>query len=71
VKVAIQLAIREERRALPVLLRHSRGMILPRRVYVIDAEAARALREAGVRFTELSRDADVPVLAGTTGGRRI
>lgn len=69
--VVIQLSVREERKALPILLRHSQGMILPNRVYVIGAEAARALREAGVRFTQLSRDADVPVFAGTTGGQRI
>jgi hypothetical protein len=53
-KVIIQFTSREETRALPILLRHSPGMVLPSRRYVISEEAARALREAGVRFTEVS-----------------
>jgi hypothetical protein len=58
-KVVIQLSEREERKALPILLRHSPGMVLSERTYIIDAAAAKSLREAGVRFTELSREADV------------
>jgi hypothetical protein len=50
-KVVIQLSVREEERALPILLRHSPGTILPDRVYVIGEEAARALREADIHFS--------------------
>jgi hypothetical protein len=57
VKVIIRLSAREELQALPVLLRHSPGMGLANRTYVISTEAARALREAGVRFAELDSDA--------------
>jgi hypothetical protein len=57
-KVIIQFSVREEAKALPILLRHSPGMVLPERTYVLGEEAIGALREAGVRFTELSREAD-------------
>jgi len=71
VKVAIQMSVREERKALPILLRQAQGMVLPNRVYVLGIDAVRALREAGVRFTELSREGDAPVLQGATAGERV
>lgn len=70
-KVAIQLSAAEEVKALPVLLRHSPGMVLPNRTYVISAEAAKSLREAGVSFTEVSREADAPGEEGLVHGERI
>ena len=39
-KVMIRFTEREELKALPVLVRHSPGMVLPNRTYVISAEAA-------------------------------
>jgi hypothetical protein len=71
VKVVIQLTERQEKKALPILLRHSPGMILPDRTYVLSAEAVRALREAGVRFTEVTREAGSPGLEGVGSGERI
>ena len=58
-KVIIRLSAREELRALPILLRHSPGVVLPDRTYILSVEAVRALRSAGVKFRELSRDAIV------------
>lgn len=52
-KVVIRLTGREEAKALPILLRHSPGAVLPDRTYTISEDAARALRAAGVAFTEL------------------
>jgi hypothetical protein len=66
--VAIRLSRRAELKALPILYRHSPGMMLPGGIYVIRAEAARALRRAGVCFTELCREASAPDL---TKGRLI
>jgi hypothetical protein len=63
-KVIIRFSEREELKALPILLRHSPGMILPGRTYVICAEAARALRDAGVRLKVLCRDPGVGGLDG-------
>jgi len=74
-KQAIRLKNTEEAKALPILLnillRHSPGMVLPERTYVLSAEAVRALREAGVRFEELSTETDAPNLSGASTGARI
>jgi hypothetical protein len=70
-KIVIQLNKREEEKALPILLRHSPGMMLPDRTYVLGVEAVKALREAGVGFTELSREASAPGLEGVGTSERI
>jgi hypothetical protein len=66
--VIIRLTSREEVRALPILLRHSPGAVLPDRTYVLRPEAVESLREAGIHFTELSRQSTTP---GATTGERI
>ena len=66
-KVAIRMSAREEVKALPILLRHSPGMILPDRTYILGDAAVQSLRQAGVRFTEISRDSE----AAFTGERLI
>lgn len=70
-KQVIRLTKREEAKALPILLRHSPGMVLGDRTYVLTAEAVAALRDAGVRFEELSTEGDAPDLAGAANGVRI
>jgi len=70
-KVIIRMTNREEAKALPILLRHSPGTVLPERTYIISEEAVRALREAGITFTELSRDTDPPGLKEAVPGERI
>ena len=67
----IQMSEVEEAKALPLLLRHSPGTVLPNRIYVISAEAAKKLHEAGVQFTELSRESTAPHLEGVGSGERI
>ena len=69
--VVIRLTSREEVKALPILLRHSPGTVLPDRTYVLQPDAVQALRAAGVRFTELSRESDLPSGAGVAAGERI
>ena len=54
-KVMIRFTEREELKALPILLRHSPGMVLPNRVYVVSAAAAQALRDGGIRYREMAR----------------
>jgi hypothetical protein len=61
-KIAIQFSSREECKALPVLLRHSPGMILKNGVYVVSLEAAQALRQAGIKFTEVTSELNAPSL---------
>ncbi len=55
-KTIIQMSEAKEAKALPILLRHSPGAVLPNRTYVLSDEAVKQLRQAGVQFTELSRD---------------
>ena len=70
-KVVIQMSDREEARALPILLRHSPGMVLPKRTYIISEEATKSLRNAGITFIELSREANGPQMEGVVPGERI
>ena len=51
-KTIIQMSEAEEAKALPILLRHSPGAVLPHRIYVVSEEAAKKLRAAGVQFTD-------------------
>ena len=68
-KVIIQLSKEEETKALRILLRHSPGMVLRERTYVLSEDAIRALRTAGIRFSELSREAIAPSLEEVAGER--
>ena len=69
VKVIVQLTPDQEAKALPILLRHSPGMVLPRHTYVLSEDALRTLRSAGIRFSELSREASAPSLEEAVGER--
>jgi hypothetical protein len=54
-EVVIRLSQQEEAKALPILLRHSAGVVLPDRTYVLDRGAVQALYDAGVEFHEITR----------------
>jgi hypothetical protein len=68
-KVIVHLTKGEEAKALPILLLHSPGMVLPHGTYVLSEDAVRALREADARFSEVSREAAAPSLEEVVGGR--
>ena len=70
-KVTIRLTAAEELKALPILLRHSPGTILPERTYIISPEAARALQDAGVKYTLVASETPPPRLTGAPAGERI
>ena len=70
-KTIIQLSEAEEAKALPILLRHSPGTVLPNRTYLVSEDAAKKLREAGVQFTELSRESNDSPLERVGSGERI
>jgi hypothetical protein len=71
VKVAVRFTKPEELKALPILLRHSPGMVLRDRTYVLGPGAVQSLREAGVKFTEIASDAGAPTLEGVGEGERV
>ncbi len=70
-KIVIQFTKPEEARALPLILRHSAGTILPNRTYVLDEEAVAELRKSGISFVTLSRESHAPGIEGVGSGERV
>jgi hypothetical protein len=68
--VVIQVNERHRARAWGYLVRHSPGTALPNCTFVVTEAAARGLREAGIRFTEISRPGETAA-AGVGAGERI
>ena len=50
--IVVQIVAADDAKAWNLLQRHSPGMALPDRTYVVNDDAIKILREAGVRFTE-------------------
>jgi hypothetical protein len=69
--VVIQFSATEELKALPILLRHTPGTILPNRTYIISPEAVRALQDASIHFTRVADETNPPRLEGAPAGERI
>ena len=69
--VVVQILAADDSKAWNLLQRHSPGMALPNRTYVLNDDAIKALREAGVRFTEVSRAAGKPRVQGALTGERV
>jgi hypothetical protein len=67
-RTVIRVSPRDRARAWALLVRHSPGVALPDGVFVVSEEAVRALREAGIRLSILSREAD---LSGAAASERI
>jgi hypothetical protein len=69
--VVIQIAARDHTKALGILLRHSPGVALRNRTYVVSEGAVHALTEAGVRFARVSCESLGPGREGLVAGERI
>ena len=69
--IAVRFTTEEELKAVPILMRHSPGMRLPCDIQVLSEEAVAALREAFVRFTEVTSEVASPGLEGATTGATI
>lgn len=69
--VAVRFTKTEELKAVPILMRHSAGMMLPSDIYVISTEAVEALRKAGVRFADVTSETAPPKRTGVASGERI
>ena len=70
-RVVIRLSAKQEAKALPIILRHSPGMILKNRTYILSDECVQLLRERGIKFTEMSRESEFAVATGELQGERI
>jgi hypothetical protein len=53
--VVIRFTAKEEAKALPIILRHSPGVILANRTYALSEQVVALLRTENIRFTEISR----------------
>jgi hypothetical protein len=69
-KIVIQVAARDDAKAWDLLQRHSPGVALPNRTYIVSEGASRALTKAGIRFSEVSRES-VSTELGAAAGERI
>jgi len=69
--MVVQFTVDEEAKALPILLRHSPGTVLPERTYVVEAAAANALRDAGISFLEIAPTLNLPFTEDVSIGERI
>lgn len=67
----LQFTVDEEAKALPILLRHSPGTVLPNRTYIVDESVVGVLREAGIEFHEITPTLDLPYVRGTPIGERV
>ena len=56
-RTVIRVSPRDSAKTWALLVRHSPGVALPDRTFVVSEEAVRALPDAGIRFSELSREA--------------
>jgi hypothetical protein len=54
--IVIPVAAKDKARAWGLLVRHSPGTALPDRTFIVSEVALRALRAAGVKFEEISRE---------------
>lgn len=68
--VVILVDERDRSRTWGLLVRHSPGTALPNCTFIVTEAAARALREAGIRFSEISRPGE-PDAAGVGASERI
>ena len=72
-KQVIQIAESDDARAWAILQRHSQGVALPNRTFIVSDEAVNALRQAGLHVTVLSQDsrAFTEEEEGVSSGERI
>ena len=69
-KIVVQISEQDDARAWSLMQRRFSGIALPNRTFVLPEEAVRALRKAGIRYTEISRDG-VLQPQGAIAGERI
>jgi hypothetical protein len=68
-KIVIQVVAPDDAKAWDLLQRHSPGVALANRTYIVSDEALQALTKARVQFSELSRDAGLPTEGAAVGER--
>jgi len=69
--VVLQFSAEEEIKAIPILLRHSPGTVLPNRTYVVDEALVSVLQGAQVKFREMTPRSHMSLLEEAATGERI
>jgi hypothetical protein len=69
--VVLQVTEADDAKAWDLLQRHSSGVALPKRTFVVSSEAAEALRRAGVLFVVLSSESRALATKGAIAGKTI
>jgi hypothetical protein len=67
-KIVIRITARDSAKAWGILVRHSPGMALRNREFIVSEEAVRALEQAGIKFRVVSREG---IHSGETTGERV
>jgi hypothetical protein len=67
-RIVIKVSARDCAKAWGTLVRHSPGMALPGRRFIVSEEALHALERAGIKYKELSREGSY---SGEIAGERI
>jgi hypothetical protein len=70
-KTVIQVEKADDARAWALLQRHSQGVALPNRTFVVSDSAVEALRQAGIRLTVLSDEVCALTEERVASGERI
>lgn len=68
--VIIRVSDEDRARAWGQLVRHSAGTALPNNTFIVSDGAARALRDAGIEFTEISRGGEPLDTVGVAASER-
>ena len=70
-KVVLRFTSQQEAMALPILLRFKPGMVLADRTYILAEEAVQRLSQAGISFTEITRESISFSSEGACIGERV
>ena len=70
-RVLIKVAPKDSAKAWALLVRHSRGMALSDRTFLVTPQAVQALRRAGLGIVVISTDSAVLSRTGAIAGERI
>lgn len=70
-KLVVQISKADDAKAWSILQRHTPGVALPNRTFVISESAAGELRQAGIQFHVLSDEPHLLAGEGVAAGERI
>jgi hypothetical protein len=70
-KIVIRVTDQDRARAWGFLVRHSAGTALPNNTFIVSDLAVVGLRNAGIDFTEISREGELVAAAGAPKSERI